>query len=85
MLDATALPEDLYTLIASTSGPFGYVPRPPSVVLVNSLSSVRSRLDVPPGAATNENTVSPGCAYGGLPNLNVIVVVPATTGVDVDV
>jgi hypothetical protein len=85
MLEVIAAPAALYTLIASTSGPFGYVPRPPNVVFVNSFNSPRSNSESVPGAAMNENTVSPGNAYGGRPNLNVIVVVPGVIGVELDV
>ena len=77
MLPVVSVPDVLNTLIARTSGPFGNVPLPPSVVLVNSLMNVRSNVDLSPGFAMNEKIVSPGCAYGGAVKLNVMLVVPA--------
>jgi len=60
MLALVSAPDPLYTLIANTSGPFGYVPLPPSGVLVSSFSSDKSSVERSPGLAINENTVSPG-------------------------
>ena len=64
-------------MIANTSGPFGNVPLPPNGVLVISFRSPKSNDERSPGTAINENTVSPGRAYGGCSNVNSTVPEPA--------
>ena len=59
--------------MANTSGPLGNVPLPPIAVVVNSFRALRSIDTVFPGLVTNENTCSPGKAFCGSPNWNVML------------
>ena len=51
------VPAVLNTLIANTSGPFGNVPRPPSVVLVKALILSKASVALSPGWAMKEKIV----------------------------
>ena len=52
-------------------------------MFVNSFNPDKSKFASSPGFAMNENTVSPGCAYGGCPNKNPTVEPAVIFAVDV--